>query len=355
METTKKALVTGANGHVGSNLVQALLQRGYRVRASVRDRNDRSKTSMLPANDIELVSLDVRDAAQFAQAAAGIHILFHVAATYKNRTASRAEADEMVRDSMEGVRSAMLAAARNGVKRVVLTSSAVTVPLVERGGRATTEEDWRTDFTLPYHRAKTLAEQEAWQLAREHGLDLVAVLPGAIIGPGFTRGTPSTDLIESIMLGALKMGAPDANFPAVDIRDVVSGHVLAAESGATGRFLVCNDILPSLMELTRAMHAIDPSVPAAPRLLPPFTDSLAPLFDWINHKTLGTPRTLGREFVAAVKGKVWTMSNERAKRELGWRQQISLEQSLADTMATLRKLRHPSALPRTTKGLKADA
>lgn len=352
MVTTKTALVTGANGHVGSNLVPALLQAGYRVRASVRDR---SKTSMLPTGDIELVSLDVRDAAQFREAAAGIDVLFHVAATYKNHTASRAEADEMVRDSMEGVQSAMLAAAHNGVKRVVLTSSAVTVPMVERGGRATTEDDWRTDFTLPYHRAKTQAEQEAWRLAREHGLDLVTVLPGAIIGPGFSRRTPSTNLIESIMLGGLKMGAPDANFPAVDIRDVVSGHLLAAESGATGRFIVCNDVLPSLLELTRAMHAIDPTVPAAPRLLPPFTDNLAPLFDWINHKTLGTPRMLGREFAAAVKGKVWTMSNARAKRDLGWQQQVSLEQSLADTMATLRRLRQPSASQGTSAGLKADA
>lgn len=339
METSKKVLVTGANGHLGNNLVKALLERGYRVRASVRDRNDSRTTGNLPAGDIELVSLDVRDAKRFEEAAAGVDILFHVAATYKNYTASEAEAQEMVRDSIEGARSAMLAAARCGVRRIVLTSSAVTVPMVETGGRATTEDDWRTDFSSPYHRAKTLAEKEAWELAREHRLDLVTVLPGGIIGPGFSRGTASTDFIESIMRGGLKWGAPVANFPAVDIRDVVNGHILAAESGATGRFLIVNDVLPSLFELARVMHAIDPSVPAAPRVLPAFATGMGALFDWINHKTLGTPRTAGREFIAAIKGKAWTMSNARAKRELGWRQQIPLEQSLADTMATLRRLR----------------
>ena len=87
------------------------------------------------------------------------------------------------------------------------------------------------------------------------------------------------------------------------------------------------------------MHAIDPAVPASPRILPVATMALAPLFDWINHKTLGSPRSVGRELIAAVKGKVWTMSNARAKAVLGWRQQIPLEQSLADTMATLRELR----------------
>ena len=180
METSKNVLVTGANGHVGNNLVKALLERGYRVRASVRDSSDSRKTSNLPASGIELVSLDVRDEKRFEEVTQGIDILFHVAATYKNYTSSAAEADEMVRDSIEGVRSALLAAARNRVRRVVLTSSAVTVPMVERGGRRTTEEDWRTDFALPYHRAKTLAEQEAWRLAKEHGLDLVTVLPGGI-------------------------------------------------------------------------------------------------------------------------------------------------------------------------------
>jgi nucleoside-diphosphate-sugar epimerase len=125
----------------------------------------------------------------------------------------------------------------------------------------------------------------------------------------------------------------------VDIRDVVEAHILAAESGATGRFLIVNDVLPSLFELARVMHGIDPSVPAAPWMLPPFATAMIPLFDWINHKTLGAPRTVGREFTAAIKGKAWTISNARAKKELGWRQQIPLEQSLADTMATLRRLR----------------
>jgi nucleoside-diphosphate-sugar epimerase len=345
MEKWNKVLVTGANGHVGNNLVKALVGRGYRVRASVRDASDSRKTCNLPTGDIELVSLDVRDGKCFEEALAGIDMLFHVAATYKNYTASKAEADEMARDSIEGARSAMLAAAKCGVRRVVLTSSAVTVPMVETGGRATTEEDWRTDFSSPYHRAKTLAEQEAWRLAEQHRLDLVTVLPGGIIGPGFTRGTASTDFIESIMLGGLKMGAPDANYPAVDIRDVVNGHILAAESGATGRFLIVNDVLPSLFEIARVMHNIDPSVPAAPRVLPGFITPLGPFFDWLNHKTLGAPRTIGREFVAAINGKAWTMSNARAKRELGWRQQISLEQSLADTMDTLRRLRAGAKTP----------
>ena len=67
--------------------------------------------------------------------------------------------------------------------------------------------------------------------------------------------------------------------------------------------------------------------------------ALGPFFDWINHKTLGAPRTIGSEFIAAVKGKEWTMSNQRARQELGWSQRVPLEQSIADTIATIKGLR----------------
>lgn len=343
MQQARKVFVTGANGHVGNNLVKALLDRGYQVRASVRDATDPEKTRMLPVRDIELVSLDVRDEARFVEASRGVDMLFHVAATYKNYTSSKREAQEMMRDAIEGTRAAVMAAARNRIPRMVLTSSVVTIPLVPRGGRATTEEDWRTDFTLPYHEAKTVAEQQAWKLASEHGVDMVAVLPGGIIGPGFSRGTSSTNTIESIMLGGLKNGTPNANFPAVDIRDVVDGHIRAAESGASGRFIIINDHLPTLAELGRIAHAIDPSIPPPGKMLPDFMLGMGPFFDWVNHKTLGAPRTLGSEFVAAVKCKEWTMSNQRARRELGWTQSVPLEQSMADTIATLRGLRAPAA------------
>lgn len=345
MQASKKVLVTGANGHVGSNLVKALLERGYAVRASVRDTNDRSKTSMLPLADIELVSVDVRDEQQFSEASRGIDILFHVAATFKTYIASKVEAQEMLRDSIEGVRSAVLAAARNDVSRLVLTSSIVTLPMMPKGGRAATEDDWRTDFSVPYMQAKTLAEQEAWKLAKSYGVDMVSILPGVMVGPGFNRRTASTNLIESIMLGGMRMGAPDSDIVPVDVRDVTQGHILAAESGASGRFIVSNDHTVHFFDLAQTMHRIDSSIPPPARIIPDAVVGLGPLFDWLNHKMLGTPRTFQSDMVAATRGRTWTVSNARAKRELGWRQQIPLEQSLTDTMSTLRQLREPSKAP----------
>lgn len=338
---SKQVMVTGANGHIGSNLAKELVGRGYQVRATVRDAADPTKSAHLAEAGItDVVSLDVREGDAFEAVAKDIDILFHLAATYRYFTGSKQADEEMLRDSIDGATAAIRAAHANGIRKVVLTSSVVAQPLVARGGPPVTEEDWQTDMTLPYFRAKALAEKEAWKLASQLGVQLVTVLPGAVLGPGFLKGTTSTDVIEGIMLGSMRMGAPNINFPAVDIRDVIEGHMLVAENECSGRFTIINDHLPSFVEITQIMHEIDPSIPAANRFIPDFVVKAGGVFfDWLNARMAGAPRVMTGEAVQALAGKEWTMSNAKAKRVLGWRQTISLKQSLSDTIANLRALR----------------
>ena len=150
-------LVTGANGHVGNNLCRALAERGHRVRASVRSLEDPAKSAPLRGlPHVELIELDMRDAVGFDAAVAGVEVLFHVAATYALYTGSRQRDEEMVRDGLEGVENALRSAARRHVRKVVLTSSIATLPMRRPGEPVTTEDTWRTDLRVPYHRAKTL-------------------------------------------------------------------------------------------------------------------------------------------------------------------------------------------------------
>lgn len=350
-----RAIVTGANGHVGNNLVRALLERGYVVRAGVRPSADPDKTAHLAALDgLELVAADIYRPEQLRAAFDGADVLFHVAAVYKY-VLEDGDAEEVVRASVEGAENALRAAADARVRKVVLTSSVVTVPLTPRGAPPSTEKDWAADLSVPYFRAKVLAEKRAWDLAQELRLDLVTVLPGAISGPGFIRHTPTIDFIEGIIGGAMRIGAPKSNFPYVDIRDVVSAHVLAAETDCGGRFIVCNDNLPTFVEIIDAMHAIDPKIGRALMTLPDFALAAAPFFDRLNHRLLDSPRLLTAELVATLRGKVWNASNERAKRELGWRQAIPLETSLRDTIEILKACRAskgavPTALQVETTG-----
>jgi dihydroflavonol-4-reductase len=203
---------------------------------------------------------------------------------------------------------------------------------------AWTRPQWRSDLRLPYFRAKTEAEKIAWDLSRQLGVDMLAILPAAISGPGFQRHTTSTEVIENVMRGAFRTGVPQSNFPAVDIRDVVDGHILAADRGGAGRYIICNDDVVTFKEMIAIIHAIDARVPKSWATLPNAMLAFGPLFDWLNAKTLGTHRLFSGELVSAVKGQWWVYSNARAKRELGWQQRISLQQSLADTMTAIREL-----------------
>jgi len=333
-----RTLVTGGNGHLGYNLVKGLLDGGHTVRASVRSLADAAKTAPLKAlGPVELVEAVLERPDQMRAAMEGIDVLFHAAAVYAYFDDGREQ--EIMDASVKGAETALRAAADARVRKVVLTSSAVTVPLTAPGSPPSTEQDWTGDTRVTYIRAKTEAERRAWPLAKELGLNLVTVLPGGICGPGFVRNTPSLDIVEAMMYGAFRMGVPDANFPYVDVRDVVSAHVMAAERDAQGRFIAINDEQPCFREMLDVMHRIDPRVKRPLMSLPEFMAPALPLFDRLNAATLGTPRIAAPDLMATLRGKRWNASNRRAREVLGWAPKVSLEDSLRDTMAALRAKR----------------
>ncbi len=335
-----KALVTGANGHLGFNVCTALQAKGHHVRASIRSRDDRAKLAPLQEAGIaEIVVLNVRTFDPFVEACRGMDVLVHVAATYALHLNGDAAADELLRDSTEGAANAVRAAAAAGVPKVVLTSSIATVPRVRPEDPVVTEADWVNDHAVPYFRAKVDGERAAWKAAEDTGVKLVTILPGTIGGPGFRRTTPSIEIIEGIMMGSMRFGAPRSNIPYVDVRDVADAHVLAAERDVDGRFLVVNDYLPSMRELSVMMNLIDNKVPAAPILLPDMVLSAAPAFDWVGSKLFGTSRLVSRDLVKTMRGKVSKVSTARAKSELGWSQKIPIDVSLRETMDAIRALR----------------
>jgi dihydroflavonol-4-reductase len=334
-----KTLVTGANGHLGFHMTKALLARGYDVRATVRSLAAGPRNQALRAlGPVELVQLDVRDADTFRRHCEGIDVLYHLAATYAIHTGSRTTDEDIIKDSMLGAENAILAAAGQ-VGRVAMTSSIVTLPMTGQEGRVATEADWRTDLEVPYNRAKTLAEQRAWELADRHGVKLVTLLPAAIGGPGFFRRTPTTDFIEGMMMGSMALAAPRANMPYVDVRDVAEGHILAAESNENGRFILANDDIPTFVDYAQVLHDIDPKIPTPKFMLPDFVLPVLPYFEWINRHLADTPQTLTPEFVRSIRGRSFVLSSARAHSMLGWQPKISFRQSLADTAVAIRALR----------------
>ncbi len=333
-----KVLVTGANGHLGYNLVQELLKTEHSVRGSIRSLQDTPSVKRLQSlGDVEIVeaSLDRRD--QLRAAMEGIDILFHLAAVYSYTEPGREQ--EIIDASLNGVENTFHAAHEAKVKKIVLTSSVVTLPLKPSDAPPADENDWTSETRIPYFKAKTEGEKLAWAIAAEKKMDLVSVLPGAIGGPGFSRNTPTIDIIEALMMGSMRMGVVQMNFPYVDVRDVASAHILAGEKACEGRFIVCNDTAPMFREIIETMHGIDAKIPLPLMTMPNFMLGAGVLFDKFNHLVLGTPLTLNPEFLAAIKGKSWNFSNQRIKETLGWQQQFSLERSLSDTIDEIKRMK----------------
>ena len=209
-----KVLVTGANGHLGFNVCKAFLEAGHEVRASIRSADDRAKADPLRAIGVtDIVGLNIRAIDPFIEACRGIDVLLHVAATYALRPDGPAAVAALIGDSVEGAENAIRAAAAAGVPKVVLTSSVATLPRVPPDAPATTEADWASDLAVPYFRAKVEGERAAWKAAEGTGVNLVTILPGTIGGPGFLRATPSIEIIENIMRGSLRFGAPNIECP----------------------------------------------------------------------------------------------------------------------------------------------
>jgi len=332
-----KVLVTGAGGHLGFHLVGGMATAGHEVRASLRSIDDAGAVARMRAQGAsDVVAAPLESAAALRAAMDGMDALVHAAAVYLLYAPDREH--EIVSASVDGVERAFRAAKDAGIKRIVLTSSIATLPLVAPGDAAVDESRWNEDLRVPYFRAKTLAERRAWELAAELGLDLVTVLPGPFAGPGFARPTPSVDLIQSIMMGNLSPVAPPISYPYVDVRDVASAHVMALMSGATGRLIVINEPIPMLADLAREMHRLDPKVPRTLMTLPGFAMPVLPYLEALVARFSRTPRTLTPELAATMRGRRYKLTSARIRRELGWAPAITLAQSLDDTMAAIRAM-----------------
>lgn len=135
-------LVIGANGHLGANLVRLLLERGEKVRASVRNIDNKEPFRDL---DCEIVYADLLDRDSLQKVMKGIDIVYAVAAAYKSWAPDVQR--EIIDVNIEGTRNVMEAVAAENVKSTVYVSSTFTLDL--KNGPMD-ETGWNTDYSDPY-------------------------------------------------------------------------------------------------------------------------------------------------------------------------------------------------------------
>jgi dihydroflavonol-4-reductase len=247
-----KALVTGANGHIGSHVVRAVRAAGWTPIGFVRPGADERGLEGL---ELELRRGDLLDAASVERAVAGVDLVFHVGAPHRNFAR---DPDEIVRPAVEGTRNVLAAARKHGVKRVIHTSTGATVGFTKDPSKPLDESHFHQHPHSPYIRAKVEAEK----LAREaEGVEVVILNPSGVFGPGDWRLTPAT----RALLGLLQ-GDPAFLYVSVtDVRDVANAHLLAAEKGRAGeRYLIVGEVL-SPAQLAAVLKEVSGVKPAQMR------------------------------------------------------------------------------------------
>src|SRR5208283_3853016 len=123
------AFVTGATGFLGSHVARVLAEQGAELRLLVRPTSDLRNIDGLSA---DRVVGDLRDGASIEKALSGCDVVFHVAADYRLWVRGR-DSVEMYRSNVEGTRSLLEAARKQGIRRIVYTSSVATMGFVSNG------------------------------------------------------------------------------------------------------------------------------------------------------------------------------------------------------------------------------
>ncbi|MGI8946102.1 MAG: NAD-dependent epimerase/dehydratase family protein, partial [Thermoleophilaceae bacterium] len=225
-----RVFLTGGSGFIGGALAGRLLERGDEVVALARSP---ATAEGLARRGTEVVRGDVLDEDALAAGMAGCELAYHVAGI---NTHCPPDPAMLLRVNVDGAETAVRAAARAGVGRVVFTSSAAAVG--EAAGTIGDERSpHRGSYLSVYDRSKHEGERAAFAAARRAGIELVAVNPSSVQGPGRSDGNGK--IVIDYLNGRLRAFV-DTHISIVDIEDCTNGHLLAAEQGRGGERYVLN-------------------------------------------------------------------------------------------------------------------
>ncbi|MHC5797396.1 NAD-dependent epimerase/dehydratase family protein [Lacisediminihabitans sp. FW035] len=339
-------LITGGAGFIGSAIVDAALDTGWRVRVLDSLRPDVHGGDYRPDARVEFVKADVRDPDALAVALFGVDVVCHQAAKV-GLGVSFDDAPDYIGSNDLGTAVLLAAMAHSGVERLVVASSMVVYgegnyrdssgrstrpaarrvedldaghfdPLDERGGPLLPElisEDAPLDPRNVYAASKLAQEHLAAAWARSTGGRAVALRYHNVYGPGMPQNTPYAG-VASLFRSALERGEAPRVFEDgaqrrdfVHVRDVASANLAAieaisAEGGTGGQFRAFNvgsGIVHTIGDLASALSR--------------YSGGPEPVIT--GEYRLGDVRHI-------------TASSERLKSELGWHPAVSFDEGMAE-------------------------
>lgn len=228
--------MTGADGFIGSHLVEELLDEGYEVKAFTfyNSFNTWGWLDSLPKqklNQIEMFSGDIRDPNGVYEAMKGVDMVFHLAALIAIPFSYHSP-DSYVDTNIKGTLNVLQAARKHGTKRVLITSTsevygtALYVPI---------DEKHPFQGQSPYSATKIGADRLAESFYRSFDLPVTIVRPFNTYGPRQSARAVIPTIISQLLAGKeeIKLGSltPTRDFNYV--KDTVRGFIAIAKSDQT--------------------------------------------------------------------------------------------------------------------------
>jgi len=237
-----RILVTGANGFLGSWLVNRLVDEGHEVSVLIRQA---SKSDDFIKKGIKVIFGDITQPSSLPQAVQNQQQIYHLAGYVAYSSDAR---DTLFRINAEGTDNILKHASMANVQRVLISSSVVAVGASLKPEILNEESEYNlANYHLSYHESKREAERILKKYVNDGQIDGVIINPSTIYGAGdASKSSRSTQL--KVAKGSL-LFYPPGGVSVVGVEDVIDGMIKAMQKGRSGeRYILSGENL-SLKEV----------------------------------------------------------------------------------------------------------
>jgi len=319
-------LVTGATGFLGEHLCRVLVEQGYTVRGLARTRS-----GVLEDLGVEHVRGDVLTGPELDAALSGVAAVFHLAGAVSR---DPDDAQRMMRLHVDGTRRVLDRMNAANVRRMVLASTSGTIGVSKEEAILDESAPYAEEIVAgwPYYASKIYQERLAFEHGKRLGIEVVAVNPSLLLGPG-DRRLSSTGDVRKFLKRQIPT-VPDGGMNFVDARDAAVATANALTHGRAGeRYLLGgpNWTMKEFFERLGRVAKISPPRIKLPSKLSRWGASL--IEEVYRHR--GKEPPIDRISVEMAEH-YWWIDSRKAETELGFSARDP-QLTLVDTVAYLRR------------------